>query len=277
MIPDEGVAGRAEGPGRAGAVTAVAVDELIEKSRREPKPLRQRPLREAVDDGAVIVDPDLKGMRFGPVLEAVPDDVACCVDVAERDLPIGIDRARGRFCVAFCGYVHASEFSRRRNGRQETTNGGCFSKISNYAISIKIHTEVGALNIYDIRRINLRILAGRYRTQKELADRCGWKAPYISQMLRGAANIVAESARKIEQAANMPSGWMDTLRDLLGDPRKDARKDVERDLLPISDAVADGRLDPGDLRMIRQFAEHLMQKNRSTETEEGFAKKERQE
>lgn len=133
------------------------------------------------------------------------------------------------------------------------------------------------MNIYDIRRINLRILAGRYRTQKELADRCGWKAPYISQMLRGAANIVAESARKIEQAANMPSGWMDTLRDLLGDPRKDARKDVERDLLPISDAVADGRLDPGDLRMIRQFAEHLMQKNRSTETEEGFAKKERQE
>lgn len=118
------------------------------------------------------------------------------------------------------------------------------------------------MDIYDIRRINLRILAGRFRTQKELADRCGWKAPYLSQLLRGAANIGAESARKLEAATGTPAGWMDSLRDLLGDPRKVERKEVERDLMPISDAVADGRLDPGDLRMIRQFAEHLMQKNR---------------
>ncbi|NCC28999.1 MAG: helix-turn-helix domain-containing protein [Gammaproteobacteria bacterium] len=122
------------------------------------------------------------------------------------------------------------------------------------------------MDIYDIRRINLRIIAGRYRTQKELADRCGWKAPYVSQLLRGTNRIGAESARKIEQAAGMPSGWLDTLRDLMSDPKRGLRQEVAEELIPISDAVSDGRLNPVDIKMLRQLAEHLMEA-RKTEDE----------
>jgi transcriptional regulator with XRE-family HTH domain len=115
------------------------------------------------------------------------------------------------------------------------------------------------VNIYDIRRINLRILAGRYKTQKELADLCKWKAPYISQMLHGSSNIGTDSARRIERATGMPDGWMDSIRDLLTDPKRGLRQAVTEELLPISDAVSDGRLNESDLRILRQLAEHLME------------------
>lgn len=74
-------------------------------------------------------------------------------------------------------------------------------------------------DIVEIRRANLTSLIDSYETQAYFAERIGKPASYVSQLKKGfgsngkAIGMGNNVARDIEQALNLPFGWMDLLHD----------------------------------------------------------------
>ncbi len=74
-------------------------------------------------------------------------------------------------------------------------------------------------DVVEIRRANLMALIDDYKTQAYFAERIGKPASYVSQLKKGLTpkgkpvGMGNNVARDIEQALNLPFGWMDRLHD----------------------------------------------------------------
>ena len=62
---------------------------------------------------------------------------------------------------------------------------------------------------HQIRQRNLQSLLAQYDSQTELAEKIGTLQGRVSDFLSGRRNIGAQMARRIEQAHQLPHGWMD--------------------------------------------------------------------
>ena len=71
------------------------------------------------------------------------------------------------------------------------------------------------MEIKDIRRNNLRLLAKRYDSQRNLADVADLSYAHLNNIIgkTPVRNCGERLARKIEQTLNLPIGWLDTIRD----------------------------------------------------------------
>lgn len=63
----------------------------------------------------------------------------------------------------------------------------------------------------DIRRANLNLLIDEFKTIRALADQVDTAPNYISEIKNGVRNMGHKLARKIEEKAGKPSGWLDQL------------------------------------------------------------------
>lgn len=74
------------------------------------------------------------------------------------------------------------------------------------------------VNVQSNRLNNLRALVGRFATQQDFADSAGVSVQYLSHLLHGRRNIGEKTARKIERALRLESGFLDRSSgdDLLG-------------------------------------------------------------
>jgi phage repressor protein C with HTH and peptisase S24 domain len=65
------------------------------------------------------------------------------------------------------------------------------------------------MDIQKIRRDNLNRLLGREASQAALGRKLAMAPAYVHQLLKGHRGIGEDVARKIEQHAGLPNGWMD--------------------------------------------------------------------
>lgn len=70
------------------------------------------------------------------------------------------------------------------------------------------------MEIKDIRRNNLRLLAKRYESQRNLADAADLSYAHLNNIIgkTPVRNCGEKLARKIEEVLNLPIGWLDTVR-----------------------------------------------------------------
>ncbi|MAS09944.1 S24 family peptidase [Salinisphaera sp.] len=68
--------------------------------------------------------------------------------------------------------------------------------------------------IEDTRRENLKALVEELGGRSVLADLMGCRPNYISQLAHGHASFGPRAARRIEDAAELSKGWIDTPRDM---------------------------------------------------------------
>lgn len=67
------------------------------------------------------------------------------------------------------------------------------------------------MDVYDIRKANLRILIDRVETARVFAERVGTDPSYLSQITspKGKKNVGNKFARSCETTFGLPHGWMD--------------------------------------------------------------------
>ncbi len=113
------------------------------------------------------------------------------------------------------------------------------------------------MNVYKQRKINLKEVLNKFRTQKEFSDISGISRAQVSQLIsdNDKYRIGTELARKIEQTAAKPDGWLDA-------DHSKAEDDIEDiDLIVRTVSIVNKILSEHDVqasRMKREAYEHIL-------------------
>lgn len=108
-----------------------------------------------------------------------------------------------------------------------------------------------------IRLENLKILIdqmGGHGAQRKLSDVTGISSQYINNLLRGDRVIGEKTARKIEQALQLPDGWMDRSSDV-----QESANDVGLDEETLRLALAIQSLSSKDRSTLQALVDSLAQ------------------
>lgn len=69
----------------------------------------------------------------------------------------------------------------------------------------------------EIRLTNLKRIANKYESQRELSDALDLTPAYLNHLMTGYRNIGEKTARKIEARLDLPRGWLDIARNGISD------------------------------------------------------------
>jgi phage repressor protein C with HTH and peptisase S24 domain len=115
------------------------------------------------------------------------------------------------------------------------------------------------MNIKEIRRNNLKLLAAPYSTMEEFALTCGYTdGNYVRQLAQGHRDMGDKTARKLEQVCNKPEGWMDQIHThpmAVTAVREATVQDVHEgpDLLPVRESPVVGEVKGGDNGFLDEY------------------------
>lgn len=73
----------------------------------------------------------------------------------------------------------------------------------------------GVSDVHELRKKNLKALVRQWEGPTNLARKLGYQGPsYVSQMVSGNRPITEKTARAIERALDLPTGYLDTAHDI---------------------------------------------------------------